>query len=461
VGNSLAYIVMALWPLIALYLYKNKSIQDATLWVIIGGLMFLPAKSAIDLPFFPALGKDSIPVISALIGCWVIKNKRISYITGLGKLKYLAILFVTVPFITAGLNSDLVNIGGHILPGLTYYDGLSATINQFIIIIPFFIGRQFFRTYEHQLILFKMLVMAGLLYSLPIFFEVRMSPQLHAWIYGYSPSDFNQQIRLGGFRPVVFMGHGLLVSFFSAIVLLASVALWSNKTKVRGFIPAWVSYYLLFVLLLCKSVAPFLYGMLGFFVVKILSPKVQIRIAVMLVSLTMLYPVMSILKVFPHQSMVDVAESISPERAQSLEFRFNHEGMLLDKANERIFFGWGGWGRNRVYDDETGRDLSVTDGRWILILGQFGLFGFIAEFGMLAITVFRAKNASVFLQGKSEKRLFVAHALLIAVIMVDQLPNASLGPWLWLLAGVLLGRSEKILAQYVQKNDKQEFDSAK
>ena len=31
-----------------------------------------------------------------------------------------------------------------------------------------------------------------------------MSPQLHYWFYGYYPSDFNQYMRDGGFRPMVF-----------------------------------------------------------------------------------------------------------------------------------------------------------------------------------------------------------------------------------------------------------------
>jgi len=446
VGNSLAYIVLVSWPLVAILLYKIKSIHNASLWVIIGGFMFLPVKTEIDLPYFPALGKDSIPAISALIGCWLIKNKRISFIMELGKLKYLVILFVTIPFITAGLGSDSIIVGDRILDGLTYYDGLSAVINQLLIITPFFIGRQFFKTYEHQLLLFKTLVIGGLFYSILMLFEVRMSPQLHTWIYGYFPHNFGQQMRFGGFRPVVFMGHGLLVSFFSALILIASVALWRNKVRVRGFMPAWVSSYLLFVLLLCKSVGPFLYGMFGFFVVKILKPKVQMRIAVMLVSLAMLYPAMSILKVFPHQTMIDLAESISPERAQSLEFRFKNEGKLLDKATERIFFGWGGWGRNRIFNEESGRDTSVTDGRWILTLGQFGLFGFIAEFGLLAITVFRARKASIYLIDKNQISLLAAHALLVGVIMIDQLPNASLAPWLWLIAGTLLGRSENIIS---------------
>lgn len=445
-GNSLAYIVLVSWPLVAILLYKIKSIHNASLWVIIGGFMFLPVKTEIDLPYFPALGKDSIPAISALIGCWLIKNKRISFIMELGKLKYLVILFVTIPFITAGLGSDSIIVGDRILDGLTYYDGLSAVINQLLIITPFFIGRQFFKTYEHQLLLFKTLVIGGLFYSILMLFEVRMSPQLHTWIYGYFPHNFGQQMRFGGFRPVVFMGHGLLVSFFSALILIASVALWRNKVRVRGFMPAWVSSYLLFVLLLCKSVGPFLYGMFGFFVVKILKPKVQMRIAVMLVSLAMLYPAMSILKVFPHQTMIDLAESISPERAQSLEFRFKNEGKLLDKATERIFFGWGGWGRNRIFNEESGRDTSVTDGRWILTLGQFGLFGFIAEFGLLAITVFRARKASIYLIDKNQISLLAAHALLVGVIMIDQLPNASLAPWLWLIAGTLLGRSENIIS---------------
>ena len=166
----------------------------------------------------------------------------------------------------------------------------------------------------------------------------------------------------------------------------------------------------------------------------------QIKAAVVLVSLAMLYPTMSIMKIFPHKEILDIAESIDASRAQSLQYRFDNEALLLEHAKTKFFFGWGGWGRNR-YNNLT------TDGGWVITVGQFGILGFIAKFGLLAATVFRAFIAFKSLKPEPERKLFSAHVLLIGIIMIDQLPNASLAPWLWLIAGILLGRSEEILAK--------------
>jgi len=105
----------------------------------------------------------------------------------------------------------------------------------------------------------------------------------------------------------------------------------------------------------------------------------------------------------------------------------------------------GGWGRNRVYDSEIGNDLIVAGGRWIQVFGGFGIIGFIARFSLIVITVYRAKKAAKLLQSTSEKILLSSHAILMGLLMIDQLPNSSLAPWLWLLVAMLLGRSEKIL----------------
>ncbi|AGS39789.1 hypothetical protein [Cycloclasticus zancles] len=446
-GNGFAYGVLAIWPLIAIYLYRVKSIQIATLWTILGGFMFLAVKTEVDLPMIPPLGKHTVPVVSALLGVWFVKNKRISFFKGLGKIKYLVILFVSVPFITAGLNGEAIVIGGRFFRGLSYYDGLSAVINQCLLVIPFFIGRAFFRTYDDQLIMFKVLLVAGLLYSLPMLYEVRMSPQLHRLAYDYFPHSFLQQKRFGGFRPVVFMGHGLLVSFFAFVVLTSAVTLWKNRVRVQNLSPAILSYFFVVVLILCKSVASIFYGLFAFIAIKRTSFRTQYRVAIFLVILAMLYPTMSILKAFPHQALIDVATSIDSGRAESLQFRFDNETTLLEHGREKFFFGWGGWGRNRLHDENTGKDISVTDGRWIITFGQFGIMGFIAEFGLLAVTVFRAYEASKLLKHESEKILHASHALLVAIIMIDQLPNASLAPWLWLVVGILLGRSEEIISK--------------
>ncbi|HEC58024.1 hypothetical protein LCGC14_0480260 [marine sediment metagenome] len=448
-GNGFAYAVMLFWPFMAIYLYQTRTIQVATIWVILGGFMFLPVGTDVDLPFIPAFGKNSIPVISAMIGCWFVVKKPVHYFKNKGLTKLLVLMLIIGPFITVMNNQEAVIVSDRFLPGLSMHDAFSTVVNQMLLITPFFMGWQFFRTYQNHLLIFKIIVVAGLFYSILILFEIRMSPQLHTWVYGYFPHSFAQQARGGGFRAVVFMGHGLLVAFFSAVVFISATALWTNNKKIRQFSPVVVSYYLLMVLILCKSLASLLYGIFGLIIIKLAKPRTQIRVALILAALALFYPTMSIMKVFPHHELIEVARTISPERASSLDYRFKNESILLARGREKFFFGWGGWGRNRVYNEATGKDESVTDGRWIITFGQFGFFGFIAEFGLLAITIIRASQAAKIVKSKEELVLLSAHALLVGLIMIDQLPNASLAPWLWLLAGILLGRAEDIISKNI------------
>ena len=68
-----------------------------------------------------------------------------------------------------------------------------------------------------------------------------------------------------------------------------------------------------------------------------------------------------------------------------MKFRFMNEDLLAAKAMQRPVFGWGGWGRSRVFSEETGEDLTVTDGLWIIILGSSGFFGLITLMSMLLL----------------------------------------------------------------------------
>ena len=98
----------------------------------------------------------------------------------------------------------------------------------------------------------------------------------------------------------------------------------------------------------------------------------------------------------------------------------------------------------RIYDAEQGKDVSITDGHWIITIGMYGLFGFVAEFGLLALTVFRAASALRFTQPARDRIYLAALALIVAINMVELLPNATLTPWTWLFAGALLGRAEAL-----------------
>src|ERR1700733_4674618 len=74
----------------------------------------------------------------------------------------------------------------------------------------------------------------------------------------------------------------------------------------------------------------------------------------------------------------------------------------------------------------------------------YGLLGFVAQFGLLTLPIFKSRNAIKKLQDPSDRLLLSALALLVSITIVEQLPNDSISPWSWLLAGALLGRIEKI-----------------
>jgi len=408
-------------------------IVQATFWTIVGGFLFLPVKTAIDFPFIPPLDKSSIPVIAALIGCRYIKKVKITLLPKEGIERWLVLVLIIVPFITTLNNQETYNF----IPGLTLHDTLSAVINQYLFILPFILGMQLIKTYEDQLLLFKLLVIAGLIYSVPILFEVRMSPQLHTWIYGFFPHSFAQQIRFSGFRPVVFLSHGLIVAMYVAISLGAATILMKEKIRIRKLSPWLVVGYFITLLFLCKTVGAFLLGLLLFFAIAWLPITIVKRLSLFLIFIVLLYPLLSISDLFPQQTLVQMATDFDPTRGESLAFRYRHENLLLEHAQQKLFFGWGGWGRNRL-------EGSVTDGYWVILLGVYGLFGFVSIFGLAFLSIWRAVKFSDLCESRKEQRMQVYHALLASVIMIDQLPNASLSLWLLFIIGALLGRANNI-----------------
>src|SRR5262249_55952924 len=146
------------------------------------------------------------------------------------------------------------------------------------------------------------------------------------------------------------------------------------------------------------------------------------------------------------RQLIELSQSVSADRAASLKVRFDNEDQLLDRAWQRFVFGWGRFGRNRVYDEDSGKDISITDGRWISTMGSFGFFGFLAEFGLLSFAVVRAASALRYAQSAQEQVFLAALALILAMNVIDLVPNSSLSPWTWLLTGALFGRAEQLYA---------------
>src|SRR5262245_8753694 len=445
-ANWFAFVALLAWPAVALWLFQARPVNKALAWTILGAYLLLPVGASIKFEGIPAFDKSSIPNLAALVGCILVARRAPRLFHGFGLAEVLILTLVVGPFITSALNGDTIIVGERVLPGVGAYDALSAVVSQLIFLLPFFLARQFLREAQDNVEVLRVLIVAGLAYSLPMLFEVRMSPQLHTWIYGYFPHEFAQQMRDGGFRPVVFLGHGLLVAFFIMTATVAATAFWQTRERVLRLPAGGITAYLSGVLVLCKTAGALIYGAALVVLVRFTKPQTQLRFALLLLAFALLYPTLRAGDLVPTRSMVELAQSVSPDRAGSLKVRFDNEDQLLDRAWQRFLFGWGRFGRNRVYDDDTGNDISITDGHWIITMGTFGFLGFLAEFGLLSLAVVRAALALQFAGSRQEQIFLAALALILAINMIDLIPNASLSPGTWLLTGALLGRAEALHA---------------
>lgn len=417
-------------------LFVLLPIEAAAIWSLLGGLMLLPSGMQVDLPLLPPLDKTSIPAISTLVLCWMKgtptrppHQSMLVYLLALG--------YVVSPILTSLGNSYELQTAKESIPGFYPLDGLKYAGRNLIALAPFYIGSRILHTQNGRMLLLRTLPTAMLIYSLPMLFEVRMSPQLHTWVYGYFPNDaFAQQMRGGGFRPVVFFEHGLALAFFTSLTLIAALILVRTRTRIFQLPAGAVAGYLSALLLLCKSLGPLFYAFFIAPIVLFTRPRIWVMVAFPIMLMVCAYPALRGNGLAPTQIISKVATKISADRSMSFRVRVVNEEMLLVKANQKPEFGWGTWGRNRVYDKDTGQDISVTDGGWIIHFGMFGWFGYLTLFGMFAAVAYQALRAvdsrvtpgNVTLGGLT---------LLLAIYVIDQVPNANPLSLTFLIAGAL------------------------
>lgn len=267
--------------------------------------------------------------------------------------------------------------------GYGFYDGASGVYTQTMYWgIPYLVGRVYFTDLNHLRELGIVVIVAALAYIPLIMIELRMSPQLHRWVYGFRPTDFQHSIRGGGYRPVGFVRGGLTLALFIAQAMMMAVVLWwTGSLKRLGSVPTWIWILLLAVILvLCKSKGALILGfagMAGYFVVVSTRFRWLFLVGILAIP-AFLYA--RVAMEYNGEGLVEIAtEYVGSARAKSLQVRMDSEELLRERAFEKPWFGWGGYGENRVYDDN-GNDMTITDSMWIIVFGVYGLVGMISVF---------------------------------------------------------------------------------
>ena len=324
-------------------------------------------------------------------------------------------------------------------------------VQNALLALPMVMAMDFPTTEKDQRDVLLALVLGALAYSFPMLLEVRLSPQLNTWIYGFFQHSFGQMMRGDGFRPIVFLYHGLWVAFFALTAILAAISLFrgdvQGKRRSMKFLLAGI--YLFAVLVLCKSLASLLYAVALVPVLLFLSTRFQLRVAFVLMLLAVTYPVLKGNNMVPEQAILNQAYQIDPERAGSLLFRLENEYYLLARAERKPMLGWGSFGRNLIYSSD-GRLLTVPDGRWVIVFGTYGWIGYLAEFGLLSLPLFLLLLRIRGVPNESLPPWLGGMSLILAINMIDMLPNATLTPLTWLMAGSLLGYAQTVRVKRAQ-----------
>lgn len=442
--NLFANLVFFSWPLVVLWILRRNTNVNAIFIAITCAVMFLPAEFAFDLPLMPPLDRVTITSLSLLVFLYARRKKMSAFPPGMPT-KILIGYFIAVT-ISVEMNTDALFIGGAFLPGLTHYDIVSSVIRLFLAMMPFFLGRQFLNDVKDNEGIFKILVVLGLIYTLPMLIEIRLSPQFHYWVYGYSTGNFFQMMRGDGYRPMVFIGHGLGLAFWFSTCIIAAFALQKNKVRFTKVSTSKIVVYMIVVLFLCKTWSAVAYAAIAIFAIARMAPDKQVRWSLLLATLILIYPITKTAGVFPDREIVSTIKQYSEDRAQSLEFRFQNEDILLKHALERPYFGWNGWGRNRVYD-QYGKDISITDGKWIIEFGYYGAVGFFFYYALFLIILYYALKNINNIEDPKDKVYFASLALILAIGLIDSVPNTGMLSMHVFLAGALLGQAEALKKQ--------------
>lgn len=444
--NPLAFAVLAAWPLVVWWLYTRFDPVRALIWSFLGAYLILPPRTVFDLPMVPDLDKDTATALAALVISTLMLRDGKSLIPRSLLARGLLLLFVLTPLMTVLTNPDpILILRAEDVPGMRPYDILATVATELMYVLPLFLARRDLATVAAMRCLLKALVVAGLVYSLPMLFEARISPQLNNWIYGYHQHDFSQSMRAGGFRPIVFMPHGLWMAFFALLCLLAAAVFLREGPAASRPKQLAVFLWLLGMLYICKSFGPMAYAMVGLVLVVLCPPRLQVLGAAGLAVLVIVYPLLRGLHLVPLSQILDFAYSLNAERGWSLEYRIINEEQLLARAAEKPLYGWGSYGRNLIRDLITGRMLTVPDGAWIIRIGSYGWLGYISQFGVLCLPLWLLLREAC-ARGAVIAPEVAAIAVLMALNLTDLLPNATLVPLTWLMAGALLGQVE-ILAE--------------
>jgi hypothetical protein len=413
--NLFAFIALCAWVPIVLGMFAFLSPRRAVIAAFVCGYLFLPALS-LHFPTIPDVNKGSLTAVGVILGSLIFDGGKLFAV----RPRLIDLACVVLCF--SPIETSLVN-------GLGIMDGFAASATLITRWgLAYWIGRAYFTDWEAARELAVGIVLGGVAYIPLCVWEIRMSPQLHGQIYGLTFMSFRQDSALYGFRPNVFLIDGLTVTMFMGVCSILALWMWMTQSpaKIWGVKIGWIALALIVTTVMCKALGGLALTVAGITALMMSRwPKTKFA-AMALLIVPPFYIVTRANGQWNGDRLIEAAQMVSTERAKSLDFRLKNENMLVARALEQPWWGWGGWGRAHVYDPFDHRDLTIVDGLWILTFGEHGIIGLVALLLMvLGPAAMMLRRVPLRYWSDAACAAPVALAIVITLYMVDGLFNAT------------------------------------
>jgi hypothetical protein len=357
------------WIPFAIAAFGMLPARTATLVVVIGGWLFLPVASY-ALPGLPDYTKTMAVALGAALGIALFAGDRLAGLR-LCKLDVPMLAWCLVPGI-----SSLAN-------GYGPYDAISSMLSQCVEWgLPYLVGRAMFRDRAALAQLARALFIGGLVYVPLCLYELRMAPVLHATVYGFAQHSFGQHVRMGGYRPLVFMEHGLMVGLWMSVATVGGFALWwrGGLQRLAGMSAGWLLLLLLATTVLCKSMGAFALLVLGAAAVFAVRAAGKRWVIWMLVAAPVLFVFARLICNWQARELIDLLVQHYPDRAESVEYRIRSEQAFMPGIWRHAWFGWSTWGFTPADADPDNPQSIARDSYWLITSCCYGLVGMVLFF---------------------------------------------------------------------------------
>jgi hypothetical protein len=423
-----AYLVVAGFPILGLLFDAFLPRHRAVLATLLTGFLFLPS---IELDLGGALywNRNTAPFFVIMFGV-IFRDMNL--------LSQLRLRWFDLPILTW----CLVPFAASVTSGLGVYDGIAQVFYQCITWGgPYLIGRLHFHTKEQLIDLARFLFWGGLIYVPLCLFEVRMSPVLHNFFYGFNQHVFIQSIRGSYYRPMVFLQHGLMVSMWVGMTTYIGWVLTSSVGGIRLFgLPSRIWPLLMLVTLLAMQSFGAVLLLFAAWAVTVFCKSSGGRTLLVLLALVpagwAFSRSTSLLKT---DTLASAASVISTDRAESLVFRLRSEDRLVRHAWSRPIFGWSPSGFNQIQTDAGNGQKVVADGLWIIAFSAYGVVGLLAMLCFHLVPFFIVLREAPPKHWTSQPLTWMIGSMgvIIAIVAVDNLMNAMINPLFLLMMGAL------------------------